>query len=120
MTDHRKLMDPSTFETLIILQADKELWDEWDMEQILSKPHQFDEDDDEATVLGSARAREDRETTSHSTISPHSFSREVRQRTPALLRAASSTVLPSVPRQIEDRYIYLNIFEYIYLFIQLE
>ena len=41
MTDNRKLMDPSTLEVLIMLRMNKDLWDERDMEWILSNPRFF-------------------------------------------------------------------------------
>ena len=80
MTDHRRLMDPSTLETFIMLRANKELWDERDVEWILSNPEHFHVVDEETTVLGGARLRDDRDDLS--AISTQSLSsREVRQRT---------------------------------------
>ena len=80
MTDHRKLMDPFTLVTLIMLRANKELWDERDVEWILSNPEHFHVVDEGTNVLGGARFRDDRDDLS--AISTQSLSsREVRQRT---------------------------------------
>ena len=58
MTDNRKLMDPSTLETLTMLRMNKELWDERDMEWILCSPRFFDSDDDDQAV-GVRRPRDE-------------------------------------------------------------
>ena len=58
MTDHRKVMDLSTLETLIMLQMNREFWDEQDMEWILCNPRFFDNDDDDQAV-GVRRPRDE-------------------------------------------------------------
>jgi len=58
MTDHRKVMDLSTLETLIMLQMNREFWDEQDMEWILCNPRFFDNDDGDQAV-GVRRPRDE-------------------------------------------------------------
>ena len=85
MTDNRKLMDPSTLEVLIMLRTNKDLWDERDMEWILSNPRFFDAIDQDAIDQDGAEndAEDDEdEMTSISAIS-HQETRRVRQRTGA-------------------------------------
>ena len=83
MTDNRKLMDLSTLEVLIMLRTNKDIWDERDMEWILSNPRFFDaidqdsaendaeDDEDEVTSISAISYQETQET------------RRVRQRTGA-------------------------------------
>ena len=80
MTDNRKLMDPSTLEVLIMLRTNKDLWDERDMEWILSNPRFFDAIDQDSAE-NDAEDDED-EVTSISAIS-YQETRSVRQRTGA-------------------------------------
>ena len=79
MTDNRKLMDPST-EVLIMLRTNKDIWDERDMEWILSNPRFFDAIDQDSAE-NDAEDDED-ELTSISAIS-YQETRRVRQRTGA-------------------------------------
>ena len=90
MTDHRRLMDPSTLETFIMLRANKELWDERDVEWILSNPEHFQVVDEETTVLGGARLRDDRDDVSAISTQSHS-GREVRQCTSSSSSFTSSS-----------------------------
>ena len=80
MTDNRKLMDPSTLEVLIMLRTNKDVWDERDMEWILSNPRFFDAIDQDSAE-NDAEDDED-EVTSISAIS-YQETRRVRQRTGA-------------------------------------
>ena len=90
MTDHRRLMDPSTLETFIMLRANKKLWDERDVEWILSNPDYFQVVDEETTVLGGARLRDDKDDVS--AISTQSLSsREVCQCTSSSSSFTSSS-----------------------------
>ena len=69
MTDHRRQMDPSTLECLIMLRMNKELWDERDMEWILCNPRAFDDidndnydnDGEQQIAVGARRPRDERD-----------------------------------------------------------
>jgi hypothetical protein len=74
-------MDLSTLETLVMLRAKKELWDERDIEWILSNPQDFHVVDEETAVLGGACLRDDRDDVL-ATSTQSLFSREVRQNAP--------------------------------------
>ena len=78
MTDNRKLMDPSTLETLIMLRMNKDLWDERDVEWILCNSRFFYEDNEDI-ALGGDHQPDD--VTSLSSISSNDRGRNVRQRT---------------------------------------
>ena len=73
MTDHRKVMDPSTLETLIMLQMNREFWDEQDMEWILCNPRFFDSDDgDQAVGVRRPRDEDNDDDDVHSMMTPSS------------------------------------------------